>query len=161
MGVKVPIDLTAAGKPDLYNEGLHRARIGKAGIYPKDTELGPDGDVPGATTSKGTQAYGRIRVGFVFGEHNSNFQVNDDGDAVSVAGKWIWENFSFHPNQRRFMSELFSAAGVVIEKAGVTEEMLADLLGRDVDINIKTKAQYDNPDIPESRVTGVRPALDG
>lgn len=159
MAVKVPINLTQI-KDDLFDEGVHRTRIGRATIYPKDTEFGQGGEVPGELTSQGNQAYGRIRVGFVFTEHASNYTVSDEGTPVSLAGRYIWENFSFHPNQKRFTQELFAAAGVAIDEAGITDEMLADLLAKEVDILVKTMPQYSNPEVKESRVRQVRPALD-
>ena len=152
------IDLTKVSKTDLFPEGRHRARIAEAENRPKDTEFGPGGEVPGKFNDEGDPKYGFTHVGFVFSDHPSNFDVDPQtGKDVSIAGRWLWENFSWHPTQLRRLRELFDNSGTAISPEGIDPK---PLVAKEVDVVIKNRPRRDDPEQKESRVVGIRVASD-
>lgn len=156
---KPAIDLTKVSKTDLFPEGKHRAKIVEAENRPKDvTDFNPDGSIPGKTNDEGDPKYGFTHVGFVFTDHASNVDVDPQtGKAISIAGRHMWENFSWHPTQLRRLRELFENSGVPLDASGIDPR---PLVGNEVDVVIKNKARKDDPEQKESRVTAVRVATD-
>lgn len=158
MSVGPQIDLSKVPLTDLFPEGRHRARIAAAENRPKNTEFGPNGEVPGVFNDSGDPRYGYTNVGFVFMEHPSNVDVDPQtGKPVNLAGRWHWEKFSWHPKQLRRLHELFLAAEAEISRERIEP---APLVSKEVDVVLKNKPRSDDQDVLETRVQATRKAVD-
>lgn len=158
MSIKIPIDLSALTAREKNPVGRRRARIGRVYLYPKDTELGPGGEIEGRTDKNGEQAYGWLRVGFTLTEHAQNYDVDSKGRPVSLAGKVVWQNYFLNRYSR--IQELLNAAGVPLPEEGSGGLDGELLLNKEVDIQITERARTDDPTVKEPQVARVSMALD-
>lgn len=148
---KAPYDMTKVSAQDLIPEGRFRARVAKTEQRPKEVELGPDGEIPGKFSDKGTQSYGGLSVDFVFTEHSSNYAPNEKGDVVPLVGRHLFAFFGHSPNGpgRRLIAALYDNTGTP------REAEYEALHGKEVDVVVKVQARYDDPETKESVVKKV------
>lgn len=157
---KLPFDLSKVSASDLFPQGRFRVRVVDAQLYPKNGDGSPvtlaeDCSIPGEFNENGDPKYGWLRVGFRFVEHPNNYTVDPkSGKEVTLVGRQIYDNFSFHPLMQRRVRELYNNTGTD------PNEEVEQLLEKECDIQIKNKGRKDDPENVESRVSAVRVATD-
>lgn len=156
--MKIQVNLKDVAAADLVPEGQRRARITRAELQPKDANIDPATcEIVGKVDKNGNQAYAWIRVGFVLEEHASNYSVAPSGKAISLAGKWVWNNYFLYPDRMVRVYELFQNAGAEFDKDGFDP---AALVGKTVDIVVCHKPRSDDPEAKDAAVSRVRIAVD-
>lgn len=148
---KLPVNLKNIITADNLPDGRYRVRVTKPTVYPKDKAMNDRGEIEGETNDKGGPKYGRLRLGFRFVEHPTNYVPGPDGQIQSLVGETKWENINL--GMRRTLIEMYNAAGLDLDAD------LDALDGIEFDVMLKNKPRYDNPEVTEPVAVGFRPAV--
>ena len=147
----LPIDLSKVSAADVFPEGRFRVRVQRAEVWPKDKDLGQEGEIPGELNDEGKQRYGALNVGYKFTEHATNYVPDPKtGEPKPLAGRFISEMISFHPSFVRHVRELYDNTATDPKLPPV------ELVGKELDIVIKNKARRDDPEGPKESTISRR-----